>query len=472
MLTSEPDEAEIFDDMNKRVGITPFDIRSLSLKTNNIIISKDGYESKKVTIARKNRNGLIFIDAMLLCIPCPFDLKNGTISQVQKFDGTLRLRKKLLEHERSISIAIGQPSIEMTDSESFGTVRGYKKTIGDRDFSKIVGSVGETDQVIIASLANTYIEAKRISVFNSNNKTNNAKLIMTPVIKKLDVNILGKSIFDYHGSTSVDCLWNFYKSSNPEKIVASLNVKTSILHTKGNKTSIIDELMAENVKDLLENDTLYNFLVNTEQKYFEESKGSVFTINTPANQNYKNNKEVLKGAVASVVTIEQYDGFGSGVLISNDGYIITNYHVVNQEKNVVVRLSSDVKLNAVVVKTNKDYDLALLKVEAFDLKSLLFGNSETVEIGDDVWAIGTPIATDLGQTITKGIVSGFRKINDLNFIQTDVSINSGNSGGPLINDKGEIIGIITLKISGKGIEGLGFCIPSNYVIEFLNLKFK
>ncbi|MBK7855348.1 MAG: trypsin-like peptidase domain-containing protein [Bacteroidetes bacterium] len=114
----------------------------------------------------------------------------------------------------------------------------------------------------------------------------------------------------------------------------------------------------------------------------------------------------------------------------------------------------------------------MLKVEASDLKALSFGNSDMVEIGDDVWAIGTPLATDLGQSITKGIVSGFRENNGLKFIQSDVSINAGNSGGPLINDKGEIVGITTLKISGKGIEGLGFCIPANYVIEFLNLKFE
>lgn len=473
MLVTEPGDAEVYDDANKKLGNTPYDLRKLPAGVKSITVSKEGYESSTVGITRKDKSGLLFLDAMLLCIPCPFDLKSGSLDEVQKLDGTLRLRKKLQEKDRSVIVAIGKPSIDIPDGRFVGTLNNSKKKINDKDINRIIGYVDETDDVIISGTKSTYLEANRISVLNDD-KSNiiKPKLIITPVIKNLDFNIQGKYVSKYKGSSTVECIWNVYKTSNKDKSIATFPVKTSVFRIEGNSSSILDALMAENVRDLLENDTLYDFLVNAEREYLAETKGNVFKIKAPAKPNYKTSKEVLKGSIAGVVTVEQKDGFGSGVIISSDGYLITNYHVVDEEKNVKVKLNADVKLNAVVVKTNKDYDLALLKIDASDLKALSFGNSEMVEIGDDVWAIGTPMATDLGQSITKGIVSGFRENNGLKFIQSDVSINPGNSGGPLINDKGEIIGITTLKISGKGIEGLGFCIPSNYVIEFLNLKFE
>jgi S1-C subfamily serine protease len=183
----------------------------------------------------------------------------------------------------------------------------------------------------------------------------------------------------------------------------------------------------------------------------------------------KDPKEALKRAIRCVVTVERKEGHGSGVIISSDGYLVTNYHVVEDEKQVGVTLNQGIKMKAEVVKVNPDFDLALLKIPASDLEGLRLGNSDEAEIGDDVWAIGTPLEKSLGQTITKGIISGFREIRSVKFIQSDVSINPGNSGGPLINEAGDIIGITSMKIEARGIEGIGFCIPSNIVVEMLNL---
>ena len=106
------------------------------------------------------------------------------------------------------------------------------------------------------------------------------------------------------------------------------------------------------------------------------------------------------------------------------------------------------------------------------MKALSFGNSDSTGTGDEIFAAGTPLDKSLGQTVTRGIISGYREWNGVNFIQTDVSINAGNSGGPLLNQKGEIIGITTMKAFGKGIEGIGFGIPSNVVIDMMNIKFE
>ena len=181
---------------------------------------------------------------------------------------------------------------------------------------------------------------------------------------------------------------------------------------------------------------------------------------------------MLKYSKEGVVKVITKDGFGSGFIVSQDGYIVTNYHVADgQKNNIQVKMNSNIKLKATVVKSNEEYDLLLLKIDVDELKPLYIGKSEDMETGDDVYAIGTPLETSLGQSITKGIISGVREIGGMNYLQTDVSINSGNSGGPLINDKGEVIGVTTMKLSGKGIEGIGFCIPSKTVLEMLNIKF-
>jgi serine protease Do len=123
-----------------------------------------------------------------------------------------------------------------------------------------------------------------------------------------------------------------------------------------------------------------------------------------------------------------------------------------------------------LIKANDDRDVALLKISGSGFKALPLGTSDDASVGTEVVAIGTPQDIKLGQTVTKGIVSGKREMEEKNFIQTDVAINSGNSGGPLINSSGEVIGIIVAKVFGKSVEGLGFAIPINEAIKKLNLK--
>src|SRR5262249_26974891 len=153
------------------------------------------------------------------------------------------------------------------------------------------------------------------------------------------------------------------------------------------------------------------YLENLEREYVAASKGKEFVIKSIPKISYATTREVLKKTVSGVLTVIGKEGFGSGFIISSDGYIVTNYHVIEGEKNIMVKLNADLKLKATVAKTNEDFDLALLKVDAEDLKALRFGDSNDAEAGDDVYAIGTPLETSLGQTVTKGIISGFREFN-------------------------------------------------------------
>jgi serine protease Do len=159
---------------------------------------------------------------------------------------------------------------------------------------------------------------------------------------------------------------------------------------------------------------------------------------------------------------------GSGVVVSEDGYIVTNNHVVDGSSEIVVTLPKSKKeYKAKIIGTDPRGDLAVIKIEAKNLPYIAFADSDSVKVGDLAFAIGNPLG--VGETVTKGIVSAKNKsdlgINEYeNFIQTDASINPGNSGGALVDSRGALIGISTAIISTKGGSiGIGFAIPSNRV---------
>lgn len=160
-------------------------------------------------------------------------------------------------------------------------------------------------------------------------------------------------------------------------------------------------------------------------------------------------------------------GEGSGVVISDDGYIVTNNHVVTGADELLVRLDDNRQLKAQVVGTDPESDLAVLKIDAHGLTPAKLGNSEAIEVGDWVVAVGDPFGLD--HTVTAGIISAKGRGNMglatlENFIQTDAAINPGNSGGPLVDLQGNVIGINTAITSRNGGSvGIGFAIPSNMV---------
>jgi serine protease Do len=159
-------------------------------------------------------------------------------------------------------------------------------------------------------------------------------------------------------------------------------------------------------------------------------------------------------------------GLGSGVIMTPDGYLLTNNHVVENATDVSVTLSDKREFKAKVVGTDPKTDIALLKIDASNLPVITVGDSSKVQVGDYALAIGNPFG--VGQTVTMGIVSATGRsqlgIEDYeDFIQTDAAINPGNSGGALVNDRGELIGINTAIIShgSGGNQGIGFAIPAN-----------
>lgn len=182
------------------------------------------------------------------------------------------------------------------------------------------------------------------------------------------------------------------------------------------------------------------------------------------------------GTTSNGFTSSQYEGMGSGFIINEDGYILTNYHVIEGAKDITVTLSDGNEVPATVVNYDQEKDLAMIKLkEGTKVPAVAeLGDSDELYPGAEVIAIGTPLSKNLAYTLTKGIISGNDRTietqsgTSVHLIQTDAAINSGNSGGPLVNTKGQVIGINSMKLGSQSmgaatVEGIGFAIPINEV---------
>ena len=191
-------------------------------------------------------------------------------------------------------------------------------------------------------------------------------------------------------------------------------------------------------------------------------------------------QEIYSANIPSVVSISCVlpggTATGTGVVLTKDGYLVTNAHVVKDAGAINVQLTDERIFQAQLVGMDETSDLAVLRVEANDLSPACFGDSSTLQIGDTVVAIGDPLGVEFRGTYTDGIVSGIDRDVEMNgrtmtLIQTNAALNSGNSGGPLINGYGQVVGINTMKIGTftdqAGVEGLGFAIPSTTVKDIV-----
>lgn len=168
---------------------------------------------------------------------------------------------------------------------------------------------------------------------------------------------------------------------------------------------------------------------------------------------------------------------GSGIIYSDDGYIITNYHVIEEAINsssaaVKITLSNEEEYEAEIVGTDDVTDLALLKIDAKGLSAAKFGASSELNVGEMAVAIGNPLGKEFAGSVTVGYISALNRSitsdgRTYNVLQTDAAINPGNSGGALVNSKGEVIGINTAKINDTSVEGLGFAIPSDDALKII-----
>ena len=181
--------------------------------------------------------------------------------------------------------------------------------------------------------------------------------------------------------------------------------------------------------------------------------------------------EVTTSSVQTNGIFAQYvtEGAGSGVIISEDGYILTNNHVIEGQSSIKVTTSDGQEYDATVVGTDDKTDIAVLKIEASGLTPAVIGDSDSLVVGETAVAVGNPLG-ELGGTVTDGIISALdREVTvegkNMTLLQTSAAVSPGNSGGGLFNEKGELVGIVNAKSGGDNVEGIGFAVPINTAME-------
>lgn len=183
----------------------------------------------------------------------------------------------------------------------------------------------------------------------------------------------------------------------------------------------------------------------TPQRYYDPFTGRTYYTSDP------NSNDLVE------------QGSGSGIIISEDGYIVTNQHVIDGATELSVILNTGEEYTATLVGADEKSDLAVLKIDKNGLPAATLGDSETVQVGEQAVAIGNPLGQELAGTVTAGVISAVNRTMTVdnktyNLLQTDAAINPGNSGGALVNNRGEVIGINTIKLSQTDVEGIGFAI--------------
>ncbi len=205
------------------------------------------------------------------------------------------------------------------------------------------------------------------------------------------------------------------------------------------------------------------------------------------NDIFNNANRAYEKAAPSIVCITSYEagkdyilnknGVGSGIIITTDGYIATNSHVVDDRKDtgVMITLTNGEQYLGTIIGIDKKTDLAVIKIDADNLTPAVFADSNALYVGQDAYAIGNPGGAKYSNSLTKGTISALNRVLSdgyVKYIQTDAAINPGNSGGALIDDEGSVIGMNTIKIVGTNYEGMGFAIPSDQVIDIINKLIK
>jgi len=270
---------------------------------------------------------------------------------------------------------------------------------------------------------------------------------------------------EYSGKSSVKFKFELF-STKSQKIVYSKTITGKFLSDKKIKATEYDEALFASAFDAVFSDKKYADIFREGGESAASAYADKIEVKNGAKIDggvRKNSKDIL----SSVVTIESGLGIGTGFYVGNDGYIITNYHVVGEARFVKVKLPGGYTIVGDVVRKDSERDVALIKTQS-EPPAPFSIRSAQVSVGEEVYAIGSPFGGQLSETLTRGIVSAERNLNDVKYIQSDVSINPGNSGGPLVDANGAVIAMAELK--KQNAAGIGLFIPISEVLEKLGLK--
>jgi S1-C subfamily serine protease len=275
--------------------------------------------------------------------------------------------------------------------------------------------------------------------------------------------------FSVKGSELMNVKWEIY-SRLKKQIVATVHttggMKIASVQS-GNGENITFGAFAQNVKGLIASSDFRKTFIGEELAPTDivkpDAQSAIALINPSRGATVK-----IGDAVGSVVMVFSGDGHGSGFLVSTDGYILTDRHVVGDAKYVKIRWSDGIETLGETTRADKARDVALVKTDGRGRLPLTLRET-ALSPGDTVFAIGAPLDPKFQSTVTRGIVSAYRTINGLNYIQSDVAVNPGNSGGPLLDEKGQVVGMTDLSFRPDATPtGINLFTPARDALDFLS----
>jgi len=472
-LDSQPSGSTVYVN-GTEYGTTPLNYSYTPVDGDEVLfeLRNQGYQSASVTMRPKRNGAVLFADAMLLHIPYLVDRNSPALYSLPTKQYTVNMyREQTAEMVRYMLPITGVESAILRGSK-VGTFQGAPIKLDKESPFNELEQPDILASAVATGLRGSWLEARvtRMGTSKGDESVQKAKIHLKPKLRSLRATLTGERSHCY-GPVEVELEWRFYSSLRMDSVLFSIP-QTTTYHASGERASdVIGSAMAHSARLLPEESGLAERMSEHYGSGLALSKGGEVSMAKPTPIPFASRKEMISALVKAVVTVQTEKGHGSGFIVSNDGYIISNEHVVGKEAVVRIKMQQGFTLDAQVLKTNKDFDLALLKVQATDLPALAIGDDKGLLLGEEIFAIGTPLDANLGQSVSRGILSGHRELDGRSYLQTDVSINPGNSGGPLIDENGKVVGVATMKISGEGLEGLGFGVPISVALQMLNIVF-
>lgn len=305
-----------------------------------------------------------------------------------------------------------------------------------------------------------------------------AEYLIAGLIKNLDANICYPmaGFGDYtnsRGEAYIKVEWQIYSRLDREVVLKSVsegNYKVTDSNSSGGLDAILGAF-EEAATNLLANQEFYSLISDAKRVVAKTESGAKFDEIVIKQGIYKKllGSDGLSKSRTNVVTVFAGDGHGSGYFISSEGHIMTNAHVVGGAKYVAIRMSDGSDVVGKVVRKNKRRDVALVKIDKSTTPITL--RTRPAVVGEEVYAIGSPLDEKFSATVSKGIVSGYRDEEGLDYLQSDVNVLPGNSGGPLLDKNGELVGMTVSGIMFHGApSGMNFFIPVYSALDSLSIS--
>ena len=372
-------------------------------------------------------------------------------------------------------VTFARARAQMTDAQAVGVFQNGVMCLGESIpiyWRQIAGNFAHLKDVFGEELkaAGFKPDTDPGSLF-SDGETSSTDLQVGAQFKSADARVC-ESTFHITSTVQLDIEWQVYSSLKRE-VVATIEThegsrKIKDARARDEGRSVYQEAFAANVRSLLSDENFRR--VVSAQGDAPPRTGANSAAKTPIQLVGATTRTTpLPDAVGSVVTIFAGAAFGSGVLVSSDGYLLTNHHVVGDGTEVRIRWSDGFETTGRVIRSDKRRDVALVKTESRG-RTALAVNRTAPQPGTPVFAIGAPLDPQLQSTVTRGIVSANRIVDGFSFIQSDTPVTHGNSGGPLLDEHGAILGLTDWGVPAEKGSSLNFFIPIGDALDFLALK--